>query len=118
MRSEVIWAKEYSSNLNSFHNLTQIFVSSGNISNRWSPSQEFINTYLNRDGTRFTDLPGYQTKTFVQNCANRDCRLAQQMLTPGYTKLNNNGIKIKATTDWSVTTTGYQIIKYNIDGTY
>ncbi len=118
VRSEVIWAKEYSSNLNSFHNLTQIFVSSGNISNRWSPSQEFINTYLNRDGTRFTDLPGYQTKTFVQNCANRDCRLAQQMLTPGYTKLNNNGIKIKATTDWSVTTTGYQIIKYNIDGTY
>ena len=32
---EVIWAKEYSASLSSFHNLTQVFVSSVNLSNRW-----------------------------------------------------------------------------------
>ena len=118
VRQEVIWAKEYSAELSSYHNLTQLFVSSGNQSNRWSPTQEFVNTYLNRDGSRFTDTSGYETKNFVQNSTNRDCRLAQSMMMPGYTKLNNNGEKIETTPDWSVTMTGYQVIKYNMDGTF
>lgn len=118
VRQEVIWAKEYSAELSSYHNLTQLFVSSGNQSNRWSPTQEFVNTYLNRDGSRFTDTSGYETKSFVQNSTNRDCRLAQSMMMPGYTKLNNNGEKIETTPDWSVTMTGYQVIKYNMDGTF
>ena len=118
VRQEVIWAKEYSAELSSYHNLTQLFVSSGNQSNRWSPTQEFVNTYLNRDGSRFTDTSGYETKNFVQNSTNRDCRLAQSMMMPGYTKLNNNGEKIETMPDWSVTMTGYQIIKYNMDGTF
>ena len=95
-----------------------MFVSSGNQSNRWSPTQEFVNTYLNRDGSRFTDTSGYETKNFVQNSTNRDCRLAQSMMMPGYTKLNNNGEKIETIPDWSVTMTGYQVIKYNMDGTF
>lgn len=118
VRQEVIWAKEYSAELSSYHNLTQLFVSSGNQSNRWSPTQEFVNTYLNRDGSRFTDTSGYETKNFVQNSTNRDCRLAQSMMMPGYTKLNNNGEKIETMPDWSVTMTGYQVIKYNMDGTF
>ena len=118
VRQEVIWAKEYSAELSSYHNLTQLFVSSGNQSNRWSPTQEFVNTYLNRDGSRFTDTSGYETKNFVQNSTNRDCRLAQSMMMPGYTKLNNNGEKIETIPDWSVTMTGYQVIKYNMDGTF
>ncbi len=118
VRQEVIWAKEYSADLNSFHNLTQIFVSSGNLSSRWSPTQEFINTYLNRDGSRFTDDADYATKTFVQNCTNRDCRLAQEIMAPGYTKANNNGTQIAAFSNWNVTMTGYQVIKYNMDDTY
>ena len=115
---EVIWAKEYSASLSSFHNLTQVFVSSGNLSNRWSPTQEFVNTYLNRDGSRFTDDPDYSTKGFAQNAANRDCRLAQEIMMPGYTKSNNNGKAVATNPNWSVTMTGYQIIKYNMDGTY
>ena len=118
VRQEVIWAKEYSADLSSFHNLTQIFVSSGNLSNRWSPTQEFVNTYLNRDGSRFTDSPDYSTKSFVQNCTNRDCRLAQEIMPVGYTKANNNGVQVATTPNWSVTMTGYQVIKYNMDGTY
>lgn len=118
VRQEVIWAKEYSAELSSYHNLTQLFVSSGNQSNRWSPTQEFVNTYLNRDGSRFTDTSGYETKNFVQNSTNRDCRLAQSMMMPGYTKLNNNGEKMETMPDWSVTMTGYQVIKYNMDGTF
>ena len=118
VRQEVIWAKEYSAELSSYHNLTQLFVSSGNQSNRWSPTQEFVNTYLNRDGSRFTDTSGYETKNFVQNSTNRDCRLAQSMMMPGYTKLNNNGEKMETIPDWSVTMTGYQVIKYNMDGTF
>ena len=118
VKDEVIWAKEYSAELSSYHNLTQLFVSSGNQSNRWSPTQEFVNTYLNRDGSRFTDAAGYETKNFVQNSTNRDCRLAQSMMMPGYSKLNNNGEKKETTPDWSVTMTGYQVIKYNMDGTF
>ena len=118
VRQEVIWAKEYSAELSSYHNLTQLFVSSGNQSNRWSPTQEFVNTYLNRDGSRFTDTSGYETKNFVQTSTNRDCRLAQSMMMPGYTKLNNNGEKMETMPDWSVTMTGYQVIKYNMDGTF
>lgn len=118
VRQEVIWAKEYSADLSSLHNLTQIFVSSGNLSNRWSPTQEFVNTYLNRDGSRFTDASDYATKTFAQNCSNRDCRLAQEIMAPGYSKASNNGVQIPTSPNWSVTMTGYQVIKYNMDGTY
>lgn len=115
--TEVIMAREYSSALNITHNVTQMFNSAGNDTRRWSPTQEFVNTYLNLDGSRFTDDPNYEKKTFVENCTNRDYRLQQSVITPVYKK-NINGTVQRYNATWAVTMTGYQVIKFNLDDTY
>ena len=114
---EVIMAREYSADLMSTHNVTQKFNSAGNDTRRWSPTQEFVNTYLNLDGSRFTDQTGYDKKTFVENCTNRDYRLQQSVITPAYIK-SINGTKKTYNATWTVTMTGYQVIKFNMDDTY
>lgn len=114
---EVIMAREYSAALMSTHNVTQKFNSAGNDTRRWSPTQEFVNTYLNLDGSRFTDQTGYDKKTFVENCTNRDYRLQQSVITPAYIK-SINGTKKTYNATWTVTMTGYQVIKFNMDDTY
>lgn len=117
LSQEVIMAREYSSDLAATHNVTQKFNSAGNDTRRWSPTQEFVNTYLNRDGSRFTDDANYDIKTFADNCKNRDCRLAQSVITPEYQK-NINGKRQHYNPNWNVTMTGYQVIKFNLDDTY
>lgn len=114
---EVIMAREYSAELSATHNVTQKFMSKGNDTRRWSPTQEFVNTYLNLDGSRFTDDADYNTKTFVQNCTNRDYRLQQSVVTPSYTK-SGNGTTARYNAEWAITMTGYQVIKFNMDDTY
>lgn len=114
---EVIMAREYSAELSATHNVTQKFMSKGNDTRRWSPTQEFVNTYLNLDGSRFTDDADYNTKTFVQNCTNRDYRLQQSVVTPSYTK-RENGTTARYNAEWAITMTGYQVIKFNMDDTY
>jgi hypothetical protein len=49
-----------------------------------SPSRDLIQTYLLKDGSRFTDLPGYQNFGFVKEFTNRDPRLSQTMAYPGW----------------------------------
>lgn len=115
--AEVIMAREYSADLQSTHNVTQKFNSAGNDTRRWSPTQDFVNTYLNLDGSRFTDDADYDKKTFVENCTNRDYRLQQSVITPTYIK-NMNGTPGRYNATWAVTMTGYQVIKFNMDDTY
>ena len=115
--TEIIMAREYSADLQSTHNVTQKFNSAGNDTRRWSPTQDFVNTYLNLDGSRFTDATDYDKKTFAENCANRDYRLQQSVITPTYIK-NMNGTPSRYNATWSVTMTGYQVIKFNMDDTY
>ena len=56
-----------------------------NISNaRQAFTRRYVNHYLMADGTRFTDQAGWETMQFVDEVKNRDPRLAQTMLTPGY----------------------------------
>ena len=115
--NEVILAREYNADLMATHNLTQKFNSAGNDTRRWSPTQEFVNTYLNRDGSRFTDQKDYDKKTFVDNFKNRDLRLQQTVISPTYLK-NVNGTVKHYSPNWSVMMSGYQIIKFNLDDTY
>ncbi len=115
--TEIILAREYSTSLAATHNVTQTMVSAGNDSKRWSPTQDFINTYLNRDGSRFTDETDYNKKTFVENCKNRDWRLSETVVTPSYVK-NYSGTKKRYSPNWNITMTGYQVIKFNLDDTY
>jgi hypothetical protein len=52
-----------------------------------APSRDLIQTYLMKDGKRFTDLPGYQQFGFVKEFENRDPRLSQTLVYPGWIRL-------------------------------
>ncbi len=111
--TEVIFAREHQANV-AMHDVTLRFNSAGNNTNRWSPTREFVNTYLCLDGSRFTDKPDYQTTTFVDETKNRDYRLKQTMITPGFTK-KVAGVTTPFKPNWNITYTGFQVIKFNID---
>jgi starch-binding outer membrane protein, SusD/RagB family len=81
---------------------------------RFSFIRPFIHTYLNIDGTPFTDLAGYQTKTFQEETQNRDRRLNQTIRTPGYRRLQS-GAQVAAPPAFTYTYTGYQPIKWSTD---
>ena len=81
---------------------------------RFSFIRQFINTYLNIDGTPFTSLSGYQTKTFQDETKSRDARLAQTIRTPGYKRIQS-GTQIAGPPAFSYTYTGYQPIKWSVD---
>lgn len=51
-----------------------------------SPSHDLVQTYLMKDGSRFTDVPGYDKMIFVQEFANRDPRMAQTLAGPGFVR--------------------------------
>jgi starch-binding outer membrane protein, SusD/RagB family len=81
---------------------------------RFSFIRPFIHTYLNIDGTPFTDLAGYQTKTFQEETQNRDRHLNQTIRTPGYRRLQS-GAQVAAPPAFTYTYTGYQPIKWSTD---
>lgn len=112
--SEVIWARAYSADLNAVHNLNCYFIVQQYGS--YSLTKQFVNTYLNLDGTRFTDRPGYDKIAFADEFDNRDWRLAQSVRHPGYTR-KNNGADTRYAPDFGYCVTGYQPIKWVIDDT-
>jgi hypothetical protein len=81
---------------------------------RLSFSRYFVNTYLNIDGTPFTDNAGYKTMPFVQEVQNRDRRL-QQTIRMGDYKRTNGASQEAAPPVFSYTYTGYQPIKWCLD---
>jgi hypothetical protein len=110
---EVIWGREYDGEL-ARHDASLQFNATGNQSNRISPLKSFVNTYLNLDGTRFTDKVGWETMTLQDEFKNRDYRLSQTIMGPGFTKKINGTVSDYAP-NLAITMTGYQIIKWNID---
>lgn len=52
--------------------------------------KRFVNTYLNIDGSRFTDVPGYDTIFFTREVKNRDMRLKQTIRTPEYERADGS----------------------------
>src|SRR5690606_2332126 len=55
-----------------------------------SPARDLVQAYLMADGTRFTDQPGYETLGFVEEFENRDPRLAQTIVYPGWQRAQDN----------------------------
>ncbi|OJV14751.1 MAG: RagB/SusD family nutrient uptake outer membrane protein [Dyadobacter sp. 50-39] len=51
-----------------------------------APSRDLVQTYLMKDGSRFTDVQGYQQFGFVKEFQNRDPRLAQTLVYPGWVR--------------------------------
>lgn len=105
INGEVILAKNYNISLNIVHNINQYFLSAGA---KPGMNKKIVDSYLMNDGTRFTDIPNYDHKEFYQEMQNRDPRLAQTIVTPGYTRIGSSD---QLSPDFSSTMTGYQIIK-------
>ena len=84
---------------------------------RFSFTRNFINTYLNIDGTPFTNTPGYQTLEFKEEVKGRDKRLEQTIRMGSY-KRTNGTATIAAPPVFSYTYTGYMPIKWSLDDTY
>lgn len=72
-------------------------------------TRKFVNTYLMKDGTAFTNQPGWQEMQFVAETANRDPRLAQTIRTPGYTRIGETKVEAPSL---GLSVTGYQPIKF------
>jgi starch-binding outer membrane protein, SusD/RagB family len=110
---EVLLTNTQSTSLGVRHMANWIFTSA-TTGVRFSFIRQFINTYLNVNGTPFTDLPGYQTKTFQEETKGRDARLSQTIRTPGYKRIQS-GSQIAGPPAFTYTYTGYQPIKWSVD---
>jgi hypothetical protein len=107
---EVMWANVYNNALRRWHPVTWNF-NQATIGSRWSLTKPFINTYLNRDGSRFTDQKGFNEKVFIDEMANRDPRLAQTVRSLGYKRSDGT----PAPPNFGYTLTGYNIMKFSLD---
>jgi hypothetical protein len=90
------------------------YWTSATYGDRLSFIRTFVNTYLNIDGTPFTDNAGYKTMPFVQEVKGRDMRLQQTIRMGNYTRLNG-ATQQAAPPVFSYTYTGYQPIKLTQD---
>lgn len=74
---EMIMFKKHSKELsigNNAHTVCDVY---------WALSSSLVNTFLNADGSRFTDLTDYKKKTYVEVFKDRDPRLSATVLYPG-----------------------------------
>ncbi|WP_255157863.1 RagB/SusD family nutrient uptake outer membrane protein [Siphonobacter sp. BAB-5385] len=104
---EVILARKFSSDLQVFHNVNYYTITASY--GKPGLEKRLVNSYLMKDGSRFTDKPNYNTLTFYEEVQNRDPRLAQTIRTPGYTRIGNTN---KLVPDFGATVTGYQLTKF------
>lgn len=81
---------------------------------RWNLIRSFVNTYLNIDGTPFTNNPDYKTMQFQEEVVGRDKRLKQTIRLGDYERLNNN-VPFKSAPNMLYSYTGYQPIKWSQD---
>lgn len=105
--SEMILAREYDQAVPFVHsvNFYTLSVSYG----RPGVLRHMVNSYLNADGTRFTDTPGYEKMQWYEETQNRDPRLSQTIRVPGYKRIGESATTLP---DFAACITGYQYIKY------
>ncbi|WP_420151127.1 RagB/SusD family nutrient uptake outer membrane protein, partial [Spirosoma sp.] len=93
------------------------YWTSGTYGDKASFIRTFVNTYLNIDGTPFTNNPAYKTMLFKDEVKNRDRRL-QQTIRVGDYKRTNAGVLVPSPPLFSYTFTGYMPIKWALDDMY
>lgn len=100
---EVVLCRHYDTSFGVFHSLGyQIGFG------RASLSRRFINHYLMADGTRFTDKEGWETMFYREEMKDRDPRLAQTVLCPGYIQKGSSSVTPCEFYSW----TGYEPVKH------
>lgn len=93
------------------------YWTSGTYGDKASFIRTFINTYLNIDGTPYTNNPAYKTMLFKDEVKNRDKRLQQTIRVGDYKRISN-GALVPAPPLFSYTFTGYMPIKWALDDMY
>lgn len=77
-------------------------------------TKKFVDSFLMKDGSRFTDKAGWETMEFMDEVADRDPRLACLTRLPGYTRI---GVPDKVlASDYSSSVTGFQLVKFVMAG--
>lgn len=105
--TEVILARPYSASLQLTHNVNYYTVSPS--FGKPGLEKRLVNSYLMKDGSRFTDKAGYATMQFAEETKDRDPRLAQTIRTPGYKRVDGTNVLAPS---YSGTVTGYQLTKF------
>ena len=82
---------------------------------RPSLTRPFMNSYLNIDGTPYSDKHSNGVyKTFQEETTGRDLRLNQTIRAYDYKRTNANGAKEASIPNFSYSLTGYHVTKYTI----
>lgn len=103
--TETILARDFNSELGQ-HKLGYLMTAP--TQGAWGITKDVINSYLMKDGSRFTDQPGYETMGFYEEMQNRDPRLTQTTAGPDFTVY---GESTPEPVNLTGTTTGYRVIK-------
>lgn len=103
--TETILARDYERDLGQ-HNLGYLMTAP--TQGAWGITKDLINSYLMKDGSRFTDQAGYETMEFYEEMQNRDPRLTQTTAGPNFTVY---GESTPEPVNLNGTTTGYRVIK-------
>ena len=77
-------------------------------------TKKFVDSFLMKDGSRFTDRKGWETMQFIDEVADRDPRLACLTRTPGYTRIGATDVLAP---DFGSSVTGFQLVKFVMDVT-
>ncbi len=110
---EVILARKFSDALQIWHNVNYYTITASY--GKPGLDKNLVDSYLMKDGTRFTDKSNYQTMTFKEEVQNRDPRLSQTIRTPGYKRI---GGAAPIAPNFGNSVTGYQLIKFVGDVKY
>lgn len=113
---EIMLSNVMDLSLSVLHNANWIYTSS-TTGIRFNFIRTFINTYLNIDGTPFTNNPAYATMVFKDEVKGRDKRLEQTIRMGSYKRLSA-GLLVPTPPSMSYSYTGYQPIKWSLDDTY
>lgn len=82
---------------------------------RPSLTRPFVNSYLNIDGTPYSEKREDGTyKTFLEETTGRDLRLNQTIRAYDYKRKDNSGKSVRTIPNFSYSLTGYHITKYTI----
>ena len=113
---EVMLANIMDLSLSVLHNANWVYTSA-TTGIRFSFIRTFINTYLNIDGTPFTNNAAYTTMLFKDEVKGRDKRLQQTIRMGDYKRLSG-GLLVATPPSIGYTYTGYQPIKWCLDDAY
>ncbi len=110
---EMILALQYTETVPLIHSANFYILSAS--FGRPGMTKSVVDSYLMADGTRFTDIPGYETIPFYEETQNRDPRMAQTIRIPGYRRIGSNQ---RSVPDFATSVTGYQYVKYILSPAY